>query len=80
MIVLGAAIVGAIACTLVAVMAKQFNLGLVQNIALGALGCGGTVALVGGDAPSHISGVLIGLAVSIVAMLAIGALLNHRAR
>ena len=80
MIVLAGAIVGAIACTLMAVMAKRFNLGLVQNILLGALCCGGTVALVGRVAPSHISGILLGLAVALICMAAIGTVLNHRAR
>ena len=80
MIVLAGAISGAVICTLVALFAKQFNLGLVQNIALGALCCGGTVALVGGVAPSHMAGILLGLAVSLIAMVSIGAFLNHRAR
>ena len=80
MIVGAAALIGAIACTLMAVLAKQFNLGLAQNIALGALCCGGTVALVGGPAPSHLAGILLGLVVALIAMAAIGAWLNHRAR
>ncbi len=80
MIIVAGAIVGAIACTLMAVLAKQFNLGLAQNIALGALCCGGTVALAGGVAPSHLAGILLGLVVSLICMAAIGAVLNHRAR
>jgi len=80
LIVVAGALVGAVACTLMAVLAKRFNLGLAQNIALGALCCGGTVALVGGVAPSHLAGIFLGVAVSLICMAAIGTFLNHRAR
>lgn len=80
MIILAGALTGAILCTLLAISAKQFNLGLVQNVVLGALGTGGTVALVGEVAPSHLASVLLGITVSLIAMVLIGTWLNARAR
>ncbi len=77
---MGAALIGAVACTLMAVLAKPFNLGLVQNVTVGALGSGGTVALADPVAPSHLVALLLGLVVALAAMVAIGAWLNHRAR
>ena len=80
MIIFAGALSGALFCTLLAVLAKTFNLGLFENIALGALAGGGTVALVGGVAPSHLAAMLLGVAVALSLMVIVGAVLNARAR
>lgn len=80
MIIFAGALSGAIFCTLLAVLSKHLNLGLGQNIALGAVVSGGVVALVGEIAPSHLASIVLGIAMALIVMALVGAALNARAR
>ena len=79
-VVLLAAVLGAVACTLFAIIAKPLNLGLFENIAVGAISAGAAAAGLGPALPDLLARLPVSAAIALGVMACVGAWLNARAR
>lgn len=78
--ILLASLLGAVACTLLAMTAKPLNLGLFENIALGAVSAGAATAGLSPVLPNLLARLPISAAIALGMMACVGAWLNARAR